>query len=169
MFSTKLGACLLAGLVATTAVAGPMAASTAAKFKPGHQLAQTPLGRLILGNVGRLMVLRSELNATDQQRDQVRRVLESHQAQIARQAKNVWTKRIALRDAVMGDSSDEKAVRQAADELGDAIGDAAVLAARLRGELEPVFSDEQKERVDACRRECDKAVERFFAEVVEKP
>jgi hypothetical protein len=40
--------------------------------------ANTPLGRMISGNLGRLMVLRSELNLSDEQRSQVRDVLVRH-------------------------------------------------------------------------------------------
>lgn len=164
MFHSKWTAFLLVGVLATAAVGAPLAATTAANFAQGPRLAQCPLGRLILGNLGRLMVLRSELNVTDQQRQQIVETLKAHKSEIAREAEQVWRKRNALRDAVTADAPNEKAIRKAADELGAAIGDAAVVAAKIRGEVAPVLTDDQKELIEKCHADCSDAVERFFAE-----
>lgn len=167
MFHSKLTACLLVGLFATAAVAAPLAATTATGFAEGPRLAQSPVGRLILGNLGRLMVLRSELDVTDQQRDEIRQALSAHKSEIVAEAKSVWQKRTALRAAVTAEKPDEKAIRQAADELGAAIGDAAVLAARIRGEVAPVFTDAQKAKIRTCRQECNDAVDQLFTQLTE--
>ena len=166
MLRSKLTACLLVGLIATVAVGAPLAAAKTAKYRHGP-LAQTPLGRLIVGNFGRLLVLRSELNVTDQQRDQVRQILESHKAEIGRYAQAIWQKRNALRDAVTADAPDEAAIRKAAGALGEVIGDASVAAVKLRAEVAPVFTEEQKERIEECRTECQGAVEAFFLQLTQ--
>ena len=165
MVRSKVMACLLVGLIASAAVAGPLSATAGQKWRKG-QLANTPLGKLISGNIGRLLVLRSELNVTDEQRAKIREVLVSNKTKIAKVAKAVRDKKCALRDAVLADKPDEKAIRKAADELGKTIGDAAVGVSKLKAQIAPILTDQQRELIKKTRSECDNAVEKFFAEVL---
>ncbi len=161
MLRTKGLAFLAAGLILTVAVAA--APSTDAVLKlDGHPLAHTPLGKMVSGQIGRLMVLRSELNITDEQRAQIRGMVVEHKTDIAKAAENVWEKRVALREAVLADEPDEKAIRKAADRLGDAIGDAAVLASKIAGEARPVLTEDQRDKIEATRKQCKAATEKFF-------
>jgi Spy/CpxP family protein refolding chaperone len=153
MLHAKLMTGLLAGVLATAAV------GTATREIPARE---TPLGRLVAGNLGRLMTLRAELNLTDQQRAQIREVLMAHRTEIAAQAKNVWEKRQALRNAAMADGSNEAAIRHAADELGKAAGDAAVLASKLHDKVAPILTAEQKAKIRQTRTEISGSVEAFL-------
>jgi len=160
MFRQKWVAWLLVGAIALGTVAVPLTAYAAPKTKA--ELANTPLGRLIVGTIGRLLVLRSELNVTDEQRAKIREVLVGHKPEIAKEVKAVWVKRNALRDLVLSGKGDEAAIRQAADELGKAIGDAAVLGAKIRGEVAPILTDEQRELIKKFRQDNDQAATTFF-------
>lgn len=164
MLRSKLLACLVVGTLGTVAVAAPL--GVAAKNVEYGRLANTPLGRLVTGNLGRLLVLRSEMNLTDGQREKIKVVLVEHKPEIASAAKGVWEKRNALRDAVLDEKSDDAAVRKAADELGKAIGDAAVLGRKIRGQVAPILTDPQRKLVKECRADCQQATARFFEDAV---
>jgi Spy/CpxP family protein refolding chaperone len=150
------------------AVAGMMglavAGSPALVGKHEGRLANTPLGRMVTGNFGRLMVLRSEVNLTDEQRDKVKGVVKAHKSEILTEAKAVAEHRRALRNAVLTEKPDEAAIRKAAEDLGREIGNAAVLAAKIKGEVAPVLTGRQKELVKQCIADCEKAADRFFEE-----
>jgi Spy/CpxP family protein refolding chaperone len=130
-------------------------------------LVNTPLGRLVSGTVGRFLVLRSEVNLTEQQRHQIRDVMVSHRAEIAATVKSVREQRLALRKAVLAEKTDEAAIRTAAEGLGKAIGDASVKAAKLRGELAPVLSAEQKELIHKFLAENEAVVSKFLDKVAQ--
>ena len=133
MFKSMMVASVL-GLVAAMGEVGIAAApdGTASALPSWRQLADTPVGRMISGNLGRLLVLRSEMNVTPEQRAEIRGVLVGHRSQIAATVKSVREKHLVLRDAVLADQPDEGKIRAAARELGIALGDAAVKAAHLR-------------------------------------
>lgn len=169
MLRSKVMACLLVGTLGTVAVAAPLGAVAAKQSLNHGRLAHTPLGRLLSGHLGRLLVLRSEMNVTDEQRQKIKGVVVEHKGEIAKAAKGVWEKRTALRDAVLGGEADEAAIRRAADELGKAIGDAAVLGSKIRGQVAPILTDRQKELIKECRADCQTATEKFFQEAVSSP
>ncbi len=167
MLQGKIFACLLAGTLGTVAVGAPLGA--AAGRNMDGRWAHTPLGRLVSGHVGRLLVLRSEMNLSEEQRARIKEVLVGHKPEITKAAKGVWEKRTSLREAVLDETADEAAIRKAADDLSKAIGDAAVLAARIRGQVAPVLNEEQKKLVKQCRMDCQQATEEFFEKAVQAP
>jgi Spy/CpxP family protein refolding chaperone len=158
---------VLAGGLATAGVAAAPHAGPGAAWLQGRA-ADTPLGRLIAGSIGRWLVLRSELNLTEQQRAQIRDVLVSHRPQIAETVKSVHVKRTALRDAVLQGRSEEQ-VRAAAGELGSAIADASVKAAKLRNQVAPILTEEQQKVIGRCIEEQDRAVGKFLDQAGGKP
>lgn len=162
MFVSKTTAWVGAGILAAM-VAAPMAVSAEKSLAAGWRT-NTPLGRLISGNVGRLMVLRSELKITDEQREQIGAVLKQHKPKMLEVGKEVWQQRTKLRDAVLAEKPDEAAIRKAADELGKAIGNAAVLGAAIAAEVRPILTAEQIERLQAFRGDRHEAVADFFEE-----
>ena len=125
-------------------------------------LANTPLGRTITGCLGRVLTLRSDLNITDEQRQQIRDVIVSHRAEIASTVKSVRVKRVALRDLVRSDKAEKSEIRTAAAALGQAVGDAAVKAAELRGEIAPLLSQDQRAKIDKFFMENDAAINDFL-------
>ena len=161
MLRLKVVACALAGLLGTAAIATPPIASAVAQSEHG-KWAGSPLGRLISGHIGRLLVLHSELNLTDQQKAKIHETVVAKKPEIAKAAKAVWEKRTTLVDAVLADQPDEQAIRKAADDLGKTIGDAAVLASKVAGEVRPALTSEQRELIRKCRLDCRKATATFF-------
>lgn len=158
MLRDKVIGLLLAGLIGGTALAAPAAMS-----KYGEGFGHGALRKLIEGNLGRWMVLRSELNLTQAQRTKIHQAVGSHRTEIAKTAKEVWEKRTALREAV-ANGQDETAIRQAAEQLGKAIGDAAVLASRVRGEVQPMLTEAQHKMIADTRQANIRSVEEFFNE-----
>jgi Spy/CpxP family protein refolding chaperone len=144
------------------------AAPAAPTFGPGgFPGAHTPLGRLISGSIGRLMVLRSDLALTDVQRMQVRELLVQHRAEIAATVKSVRDCRVELRDMVLRGDADEATIKAAADKLGTAIGDAAVKATKLRNDLAPILTDEQKARLREFVANQDGAVDKLLEQAAQ--
>ena len=164
---------LIAVSVLALALLGTMAlpsAGESAQEAPaacGPRFANSPLGRLITGRIGEMLVLRSQLNVTDEQRGQIRGIIEAHRSEIAVAARPIVEKRRALRAAVTADAPNESDIRAAAADLSGALGDAAVLAARIRSEVFAVFTPEQQTLIQESRTERDDAVDGFLDQMAE--
>lgn len=170
MLQHKWTAWLLAGLIAAVMVGTPLSADAGdVKKKDAWGMADSPLGRLLMGNVGRMLVLKAELNLTEEQKDKICDVLEKHHQEIATELRDVWLKRHALRDLIVSDNANEEQIRQAASELGQAIGDVAVLGNRLwNKQLEPILTDQQEQLLGKFCNETDKAVQNFFDAAIQE-
>ncbi len=116
-----------------------------------------PIARLIAGKIGRLLVLRSELKVTDAQRQKIAEVVKSHRQEIQPKVKAILEKKRALREAVVFKPADEQTIRKAAEDLGKAIGDAAVVASRVIGEAKGALTAGQLARIHQFRTSCDQA------------
>jgi Spy/CpxP family protein refolding chaperone len=145
---------------------GVKAADTAGDvFSPMTQGSDRPLARLVRGQIGRWMVLRSEIDLSDDQKQQIGAILQSHKAEIVQAVQPIVQDHRALREAVLAQSPDEKTIRSDADNLGHAVGDAAVLATKIHGEIAPILTDEQRQEFKDFRSQSDHAVDDFFAKV----
>jgi Spy/CpxP family protein refolding chaperone len=133
--------CVICSLVATGSIAAWGVESGALSLNEG--LFNGSLKRLIVGHVGRLLVLKSQLAVTDEQKEKAGAIVKSHLDEIMPVAKSVLEKRQVLREAVMKDNPNEKEIRAAAESLGKSIGDASVLASKIVVEARPVFTDRQ--------------------------
>jgi Spy/CpxP family protein refolding chaperone len=131
----------------------------AAAASPHGEEAMRPLRSFIQGQIGRLMTLRSELDVTAEQRDAIRKIVENHRSEIVAVAKPIVEKKRALRDATLAKEPSDTAIRSAANDLGKAIGDAAVLASKVKGEVAKVLTPEQIQKVEAFRDQSDSAVD----------
>ncbi len=154
----------LVGTIATAAMAVSPGVGPASCLR--GPLANTPLGRTIAGCFGRVLTLRSDMNVTAEQRQQIRDVVLSHRSEIAATAKSVRDQRVALRDLVRSDKADESQIRAAADALGQAVSDAAVKAVSLRGEIAPILTDDQRTTIDKFLMENDAAIDAFLDSVI---
>jgi Spy/CpxP family protein refolding chaperone len=120
-------------------------------------LGQSPFAKLITGNIGRLLVLRSELGITADQKNKIIGIVKSHRHEIRPVVKTIVEKRRALREAVLNKPGDETAIRGAASEMGKAIGDAAVLASKIVAQVKPELTSKQIERIEKFRADTQKA------------
>ena len=152
-----------AGLLAVgTLTTGVVAAAADSTAVVANGASPGPLRLLVSGQIGRLLALRSELDLTSDQKQQIRQVLQSNKAQIADVLRPLVAKRRALRDAVMAGTPDEKAIRAAAADMAGAIGDAAVVASKIRGQIAPLLTLEQRQKVEEFRKNSQQGVDHFL-------
>jgi len=86
------------------------------------------------------------LNLTDAQTQQVRQILDSRQAQMTAQLQALKSARQALHQATMATPVDEGAIRNAAQALAQAEGDAALLHAQIHAQILPLLNADQQQK-----------------------
>jgi Spy/CpxP family protein refolding chaperone len=155
-----IGAALVLTGVAVWSVAqvGPVRKHGAGAGKACHG----PAPQLARGTIGRWMVLRSELDITDDQREQIKSIVQSHRDAFRPLIGKVVAAKRALREAVIEPEADEARIRAAAAELGREVGEAAVLASKVAAEVRPVLTEEQIERLEQFRVDQGAAVDRWI-------
>lgn len=153
-------------LIGGLTLGGAGLANTQAGQAMGNRIAQTRIGRLITGRLARLRALRSDLNLTDAQKQAVRETIQAHRADLKAAVTPVVEKRRALRDAVLSDQNDEAAIRSAADDLGKALGNAAVEINKVKAELKTKagLTPDQMQKIDEFRAQNDAEVDQFIKE-----
>ena len=87
------------------------------------------------------------LDLTQDQKTKIKDVLRSHADEIKTQMQASAASRRTLHDAVVAQPIDEAAIRAAAQRVGQTQGDGAVLFAKIRGEVEPILTAEQKAKL----------------------
>jgi len=115
-----------------------------------------------MGRIGRMMVLKSNLDVTPDQRIQLMGIAKKHRPEMAPAVRTVTSNMEKLRDAVIADSPDEKAIRTQAAELGKAIGDAAVLASKGIHDAKGIMTADQLELIKKFISEEDQARSKFL-------
>lgn len=124
-----------------------------------------PIRKLIQGQVGKFFAMKSELNLTDDQKQKIREIVLQHKQEIAAVAKPLSEKHRALRSAAMADQSDDKAIRAAADDMAKSIGDAAILAAKIKAEVRTVLTPTQQQKVQEFRKSTEDVVDQVIGEL----
>lgn len=139
---TKKIAAIVA-IVALLVAGGSAWAFHGGLFHRAGDLDKCPVKRLIVGHIGRLLVLKSQLNVTDEQKEKMREIVKGHMDEIVPIAKALLNERRNLRLAVLKDPADEKAIHAAAQDLTKSVADASILAARVISEARPVLTKRQ--------------------------
>jgi Spy/CpxP family protein refolding chaperone len=127
-----------------------------------------PVKRLIMDQIGRLLIFRSQLDLTPQQREKIATVVKKHMDEIVPTAKAVLEKRQSLQEAVLKDAGNEKAIRAAATDLTKSVGDAAVLAAKVIAEARPILSEKQVDLIAKYRAGRQEAVIDWLDQLAKK-
>ncbi len=112
-----------------------------------------------------LKKLHSDVDLTQEQREKIHDIFKDHRNEIAGALRPVVEKRRALRDAVMAKSPDDDAIRAAANNLGKAIGEAAVLASKIKPEVGKVLTSEQREKIKGFCGESDNKVDELIERI----
>lgn len=86
------------------------------------------------------------LNLSDAQAQQVKQIFDSRQAQMAAQFQALRTARQALHQATMASPVNEGAIRNAAQALAQAEGDAALLRAQVHAQILPLLNADQQQK-----------------------
>lgn len=139
--SVMAGSLALVGLGAANA---PQAGEEGPFMRPHPH---GPLARLISGKVGRLMVLRSELGVTDEQRTQFIKLAKEHRGDVGPKLAAAHKTMRGLRDAVLADDASEAQIRKAADAHGQAVAEAAIALSKVAKEGKQVLSETQRGQV----------------------
>ena len=107
------------------------------------------------------------LDLSDDQKTHIKAILKTHASEIQTQIKASASARRAVHDAVLAQPLDEAAIRAAAQTLGQVHADGAVLFARIRTEVQPILTDEQRAKIQKFRErmghKADSAVKSFDA------
>jgi len=107
------------------------------------------------------------LDLSDDQRTRIKGILKTHASEIEAQMRSSSAARRALHQAVLAQPSDEGAIRAAAQQLGQIQGDGAVLFAKIRTEIQPILTEEQRARLqqfrERARNHADSAIQSFEA------
>ncbi|MEP6994167.1 MAG: Spy/CpxP family protein refolding chaperone [Acidobacteriota bacterium] len=88
-----------------------------------------------------------ELDLTDGQQAQIRDILKNHADEIEAHVKSAMDARRSLHDAVLLQPTDEATIRQRAAELGNVHGDGALIFAKIRGEVWPLLTPDQQQKM----------------------
>lgn len=115
---------------------------------------------LVRGIIGRVMVLRSELDVSDEQRGQIKKIVISHKDDLRNNVTSVLNSRRALAKAIASGQS-EQDLKKAADDLGDAVAKAALEFAKTRQDARKVLTAEQKKKIDDTRAAIWNSVDEF--------
>ena len=93
--------------------------------------------------------LTRQLGLTDAQSQQVKELMEKRQEKMTASRNAMMAARETLRKATQTSPVDEAAIRSAAQALGQAEGDSALLQAQLHSQIEQILTDEQKKKFAA--------------------
>ncbi len=96
------------------------------------------------------------LNLTDAQRDQVKSVVDSHQAEVRPLGEKAMTARRALEQAVTADMIDEGAIRAVAADVASVESDMAVARARVHADVLQVLTSDQRAKLKELQAEMEK-------------
>jgi protein CpxP len=96
------------------------------------------------GGFGGPMALLRQLDLTDEQRTQVRQVMEGHRDELRAIGERVMAAHRAQEDAVTAPQFDEQVIRTKAAELAAVEADAAVLQAKVHSEVFALLTPEQQ-------------------------
>jgi Spy/CpxP family protein refolding chaperone len=91
----------------------------------------------------------TQLNLTDAQAQQIKKVLDNRQVQMTAQSEALRSAREALLQATAVTPVNEAAIRSAAQAVGQAEGDAALLHAQLHAQILPFLNSDQQQKFAA--------------------
>ena len=135
------------------------------RFGESGGFGNKPLGRMIRANLGRLITLKAELDITPEQKAAMKHIVEKEKQNFVPIIKQVVESRRALRQAVMSENSDEYLIRKAAEELGQAIGEAAVTGSRVVAEAKMLLTPEQVKLLEAFQAARESSVDKWLSKV----
>lgn len=146
------------GFAIVAAVVAPLALISASFAQPGgrHRGGRNFGPGAGMGPFAGLRMLR-ELDLSDTQRQQVKDVLEK--ARETGVQKQLMEARKALQDAVESPSVDESNIRNLADQVGVAEGNAAIERAQIHQEILQILTDEQRQELEKLKAEAKQRME----------
>ena len=123
---------------------------------------QGPLQMLVQGEIGRLMTLRSDLDISNEQREEIRTIVTGYREDFAPLVREMVWQRQVLRNAVLAESANTTDIKQQVTALGETIAEVSLLAADVIRDVRPVLTPDQIERVETFTAEHDTAAQRWL-------
>lgn len=111
------------------------------------------------GRMGAVGIPLNRLDLTDAQRDQVKGVVDSHEAELRTLGEKAMTARRALEQAVTADTIDEGAIRAKAADVAAVDSDMAVARARVHADVLQVLTSDQRAKLKELQAEMEKRAE----------
>jgi len=109
--------------------------------------------------IEKLRGLRSDLDLTDTQRDEIRKVLSSHREEIRHQWETGRGARENMRETVNAHGVESAEAKAAASRIGDAARDRALLVARIATEIKPLLNADQIRKLQSARSEIEEMID----------
>jgi protein CpxP len=91
------------------------------------------------------------IELTDDQRQQVRSIMESHRDQMQQAGEKMRTAREGMQALIEADNIDESAIRAKSAEVAAAEADAAIMQAKVRIEVFQILTPEQQQKAKEFR------------------
>jgi len=139
MVSTKANSKILRKLAARAVVAAALFAGQALA-SPGHAAGRGLSSERMVSHMTK------RLNLDDAQAGKIKAVLDASQAQMKAQFQALRSARQALHQATMASPVNEGAIRDAAQALAQAQGDAALLRAQVHAQIVPILNADQQQK-----------------------
>ena len=108
------------------------------------------------GGFGVAMNIAERLGLTNNQREKVKAVMNSHTEELQALSRKMFDERKSLCDLIQADEMDEKAIRAQAAKISAVEADLAVIRAKIAQEIKPLLSAEQKQRMKELKEEAEK-------------
>jgi Spy/CpxP family protein refolding chaperone len=96
------------------------------------------------------------IELTDTQRQQVRSIVDAHQAEFAEVGRKLGDAHRAFAEAVEADSVDEAVIRARSTAVASAMADEAILRAKVRSEVHAVLTPDQLQQLKERREQMDR-------------
>ncbi len=137
----------------TAPIVGTVEAATAsATSLPNERFApydsDGPVRKALRGAIRRLLAFREETPLSETQRAQMRNVLQAHKNEIQTQLAAMQEAHAQLRAAIRKGGANGAEVNAAADRVAAAARSGALLHAKIAGEIRPLLTNEQRQRLD---------------------
>ena len=136
-----------AGLVAALIGGGTFAFAQAAQGHDGHG----PRGPR--GGPGRMDLGLRGIDLTDEQRQQVQTIMESHRDELRQAGNKMREAHRAFAEATSAETIDEAAIRTASTSIASAMADEGILRAKVRSEVSGILTAEQREQIKTRQQE----------------
>ena len=124
-----------------------------------------PLLACLREAISKLRSLKGQLGLSMEQKKEIGAILIRHRGDIADVIRDVHAKRKAVMQAVRAEQVDEAAIRAATRDLSQALGDGAVLRAKVRKEVRAVLNSGQKHLVDEVLAEIEASFDKAVSEL----
>lgn len=140
-------------IMLTVGAAGMVALGSIALAGPGFGGREGGFRR---GGFGNRLRLGERLGLTEEQRGQIKSILENHKGEMRPLAEKMLTERKALRELIQAGTVDEAAIRAQVAKAAAVEADLAVARAKIAQEVLPLLTPEQKQRAKELKAEAEK-------------